>query len=447
MKPEFFGLFDILIGLGWLVLILVVLWIIRLRNSEKKHYKFFYPAMLFKIGFGLLFALTYTVILKEGGDTLAYWAGAVDLNNLFWDNPAAYFSELFQTSSSETITNNFNQRTGYPPTWIYYEPESFFICKIISILTFFTFNSYIAITLICATIAGFSSWKLYELVKDFKFCKQWVLATAVLFIPTVAFWCSGISKDTFILAAFQVFMYHAFSILLKKNSISFHGIVMLLFTAFILYHIRDFMIIAIGAPFIFVLLTRLAKNLSKSPVLLWTIRALSGVLLIVVTPAYFSSLDDDSSKANAYLEEVVIIQQDFHQNKLYTGYRYDLGITEYTPWGMVKAAPISIITAFYRPFIWEANSAFLFVSGLESVLLIALTFGFFFRSGNIFKHFAFIRTQEFLVFAILFSLLLGFFVGFTSGLFNVLVRFKAPFMIMIIIFFAAKKPKEIELKN
>src|SRR5690554_7298466 len=82
---------------------------------------------------------------------------------------------MMQRPSADTITVNFNQRTGYPPSWIYKEPESFFISKIISLFTFFTFNSYIALTLICSTIAGLCSWKLYELVKDFSFCKHWVL--------------------------------------------------------------------------------------------------------------------------------------------------------------------------------------------------------------------------------------------------------------------------------
>lgn len=444
MKPEFFSLFDISIGLGWLILILVGLWVIRLRNLDQEHYKYFYPALLFKLGFGLLFAFTYTTILAEGGDTLAYWEGAVDLNHLFWDNPASYFAEMMQRPSADTITVNFNQRTGYPPSWIYKEPESFFISKIISLFTFFTFNSYMALTLICSTIAGLCSWKLYELVKDFSFCKHWVLLAATLFIPTVAFWCSGISKDTFILAAFNLLIFYTFSILKKGKTLSLSGIIMIFLSAFVLFKIRDFMLIAIAAPLAFVLFIRIAKKLSNSPVLLWSTRILSTLVLMVVVLAYLQTTNESSNLANVYLEEVAVIQQDFKQNKLYTGYRYDLGITEYTPWGMIKAAPMSIITAFYRPFIWEANSAFLFVSGLEGLLLIALTIGFFFRSGNIWKHFAFIRTQEFLVFAILFSLLLGFFVGFTSGLFNVLVRFKAPFMAMIIIFFAARQPKKVE---
>ncbi|PKR80219.1 hypothetical protein CW751_11190 [Brumimicrobium salinarum] len=260
MKPEFFGVFDLMIGGGWLFLLIVLLWAIRLKNIEKPHYKWFMPAMLFKLGFGLLFALTYTKILAEGGDTLAYWEGAIDLNNLFWDSPSAYFAELFQTPSRETISQNFNHRTGYPPSWIYFEPESFFICKILSFFTFFTFNSYIAMTLFCALIAGFSSWKFFELTRRFTFCKPWVIIFATLFIPTVAFWCTGISKDTFVVAAFQIIVALLFSKLLYKKPMHLFSFFLIVVSVFVLFKVRDFMLIATFVPFMIVLLIRLSKK-------------------------------------------------------------------------------------------------------------------------------------------------------------------------------------------
>jgi hypothetical protein len=445
LKPEFFSLFDSLIGLGWLLLLIAFLWVLRIRKLNQPHYKLFFPAMLFKLGFGTLFALAYTLILEGGGDTLAYWEGAVNLNRLFWDSPSAYFAEMLQTPSSNTITNYFNQRTGYPPAWIYRESESFFVSKIISLLTFITFNSYLAMTLLSATIVGITSWKLFELVKDFTFCKKWVLAFATLFVPTVAFWCSGISKDTYVLAAFQTIVYISFSLLLKKKKWSLKYVILLVISVFFLYKMRDFMLIAIGAPLAFVALIQFSKNLKNNPGLLFSIRVLLIGITLVLSLVYVQNLTQQISE-NAYLDEMAIVQQDFAQNKLYTGPRYDLGITDYSPVGIIKAIPISIVTAFYRPFPWEASSAFLLLSALEGLLLMFLTFGFFFRSGNILKNLQFIRSHEFLVFAILFSLILGFFAGFTSGLFNVLVRFKAPFMALIIIFFAARRPKSEKKK-
>lgn len=420
-------------------------WVLRLSKQEQPHYKLFYPAILFKLGFGALFAITYTLVL-EGGDTTAYWSGAVKLNHLFWESPIAYFNEMMQTPSASTITNNFNQRIGYPPGWIYSEPESFFVCKIVSIFTFFTFNSYLALTLICASIVGITSWKMYELVKDFDFCKHWVLAVATLFIPTVAFWCSGVSKDTFVLVAFQTIVYISFSILFKKKQWSFKYVILLLISVYFLLVMRDFMLIAIAIPLAFVIVTKIIKNLKNNQVLIWSIRMAFVGITLLFTLVYIQRLTAEINN-NAYLEELTTVQQDFAQNKLYTGPRYDLGITDYSTFGIIKAAPLSVITAFYRPFPWEASSAFLLLSALEGLLLLFLTFGFFFRSGNLITHFRYIGTKEILIFAIIFSLILGFFAGFTSGLFNVLIRFKAPFMTLIFIFFAARRPSEIKKLN
>jgi len=442
LEIELISFFDIMIGFSWLILLMIFFWVLRLSKQDQAHYKIFYPAMLFRLLFAVVFALTYTLVL-EGGDTTAYWEGAVKLNHLFWDNPSAYFSEMFQKPSSDTIRLYFNERTGYPPSWIYKEPESFFVSKIASLFTFITFNSYLAMTLISAAIVGITSWKLYELVKDFTFCKHWLLAGATLFVPTVAFWCSGVTKDTFVLAAFQTIVYIVFSLLFKKKKFSFKYFLLLIISVFFLYKMRDFMLVAIGAPLAAVFMMRIMKSIKDNQLVLWTFRFVFTAAIIGFTFIYLQSMATQIAES-AYLEEMAVVQQDFAQNLLYTGPRYDLGITDYSPIGILSAVPISIMTAFYRPFLWEASSAFLLLSALEGVLLMALTFGFIFRSGSIRKNFKFIQTQEFLIFAILFSLILGFFAGFTSGLFNVLVRFKAPFMSLIIIFFAARGPKELE---
>lgn len=445
MKPELISVFDIVIGCSWLILFLAFFWVLRLRNLNKPHYRLFYPAMLFKLGFGLVFALTYTLVLG-GGDTTAYWDGAVTLNHLFWDNPMAYFKELLQTPSLDTIHNYFNPNTGYPPSWIYQEPESFFVSKIVSVFTFLTFNSYLGMTVICSGIAGICSWKMYELVKDFKFCKHWVLAVATLFIPTVAFWCSGVSKDTFVLAAFETIVYIAFVLLLKKKNLNFKYVILLLVSVFFLYRMRDFMLAAIVLPLAIVLIYRFIQSIKDKLALLWFTRLASIFVITSFSLFYLQSITNQITE-NPYLNKMAVLQQDFAQNKLYTGPRYDLNISDYSAVGAIKAMPKSVFTAFYRPFIWEASSAFLLVSALEGILLMALTFGFFFRSGNLLYHFRFIRSQEFLIFALLFSLILGFFAGFTSGLFNVLVRFKAPFMPLIIIFFAARRPQRLAQKD
>ena len=52
----------------------------------------------------------------------------------------------------------------------------------------------------------------------------------------------------------------------------------------------------------------------------------------------------------------------------------------------------------------------------------------FFISGNPFKKIKNIRKQEILVFAFIFTLFIAFMAGFTSVLFGVLVRIRAPLL-------------------
>jgi hypothetical protein len=443
VKPELFGILDLIIGFGWLILILVVGFYFRLKNRDKPHFKYFMPHLYFKLGFAFLFAFAYSVILTEGGDTLAYWEGAVNLNQLFWDSPTSYFQEIISTPSSSTITDRFNTETGFPPSWIYHEPESFFVCKILSVFTFFTLNSYIALTFVISTFAIIASWKFFELVKDFRFCPKWVLVFSSLFIPTVAFWCTGISKDTIVLGSLLLLLYHIFSIIIAQKKFSVKRFLIILFSVFLLYNLRPFMIIAVFAPLFIALSIRLVKSISQNKVLVFGIRLILYTVTISIVLSFMGIVGESSLEENQYLNEVAIIQKDFAQNKLYTGYRYDLGITDYSTTGMILASPMAIITAFFRPFFWEANSAFLLISGIESLLLMYLAFRFFFLNGNIVKHLNFVSSQEFLVFSIIFVLLLGFFVGFTSGLFNVLVRFKAPLMVFLFIFFASRRPEKL----
>ena len=69
----------------------------------------------------------------------------------------------------------------------------------------------------------------------------------------------------------------------------------------------------------------------------------------------------------------------------------------------------------------------LIINGIESLILVLLTLRFF-VSGNPFKKIKRIRKEEILVFAFIFSLFIAFMAGFTSVLFGVLVRIRAPLL-------------------
>ena len=435
-KESILGPQDLFVSGIYLIIIIIVGLIIRNMHKDDPAYKWFMPNLLFKLSFGIIFVVTYFVILGYGGDSLAYWDGAVKLNNLFYDSPVKYFKEMVSTPSRELWAVNFNTNTGYPPRFIYEKPPNFYVSKVFSIFSFFTFKSYTALTLIAAFIAALSSFRLYQLVRKFNFTTERYIIIATMFIPTVAFWCSSISKDMIILACFYFILYYFFAILDKERKFGLGNIVWIFIFAWILYHVRSFMLIAIMPPMLLGFGLGYTKNI-KIEILSYLYRGGVFIVSIGVLILIFSGAAFDNELADEYLDELVVKQKDFATNETYGEHRYDLGITDYSPSGLISAAPASILAALYRPFLWESQGVLMYVSGLESLILMVLTLGLFVTRGGILKTGGFIIRNEFLTFALSFILFFGFFVGFSSGLFNVLIRFKAPILAFFVLVLAA----------
>jgi hypothetical protein len=241
-------------------------------------------------------------------------------------------------------------------------------------------------------------------------------------------------------------LYHIFAFIDKERKTSLKSVLLVFLFAWMLTTIRSFMLIAVAMPLVFAFGSGYLNRLKS--------KFLAGFLKFLVLAgglaggrAMFTSGSIPGLPTEEYLEELAVIQQDFQQNVTYGGPRYDLGITDYSSAGMLSKGPLAIITALYRPFIWEARSLFLILSGLEGLFLLYLTFLFFFRSGNLAKHLGFVLGHEFLLFALIFVLFLGFFVGFTAGLFNVLVRFKAPLLGFLVLVLVARREEVLQKKS
>ena len=138
----------------------------------------------------------------------------------------------------------------------------------------------------------------------------------------------------------------------------------------------------------------------------------------------FFAYQGDGITNSDKLEEAAVIQKDFATNETYEGSRYDLGVTDFSASGMLKAFPLAVIAGFYRPFLWESLKVTLIFNGLEGLFFLYLTYVFF-RQGA-FAKMNLIRKHEFFIFAFFFAVLMAYMAGVTSGLLGVLVRFKAP---------------------
>jgi hypothetical protein len=428
---EFFTPIDIMATFLGLVILTILAYVRRRNFKDDDYYKYYLRAFFFKLLFTYANAAFYIIAYKGGGDSIAYWDGSVKLNNLFFEKPLAYFDEMWNNYPKEHLRVNFNSHSGYPDGRVYEEKASFFVSKIASVIGFFSFKGYILMSLIFAFVATNASWRLYEIVRGLGLHSDWHAALAILFIPSLSFWCGGISKDTLMWVCTCYFIVNLYALLDPNKKGKLKHFIYILICLYVFYRVRSFMIMTILSPLLFYYSSYTRRIHDDSFRSSFT-RFMAFILVIVGILVFFQT-----SIASEFLAEAQVIYEDMTTNQTYGDKRYTLGDVSYTPLGMLAAFPLSVVAGFFRPFIWESLSTSLILNGIESTLIIWYTVRFVFQP-KVTQRFRQLMTNDFLVYAFTYALILAFFAGFTSILFGVLVRFKAPVLPFLVLVLLAK---------
>ena len=122
--------------------------IIQRRQRKIPIYKFYMKGLIAKITGSLIFCFIY-LYYYGGGDTTSYFESSMAMANLFYQNPEKYFEALFNPPSHEANTL-FNDQTGYPWSYLYYDSKTFMVVKLTSILTILTGKSYFLTSVLLA---------------------------------------------------------------------------------------------------------------------------------------------------------------------------------------------------------------------------------------------------------------------------------------------------------
>ena len=286
-----------------------------------------------------------------------------------------------------------------------------------------------------AFLTSLASYKLYDFIVSFGIHDYKKLALYFLFIPSLSFWCSGISKDTLILICVYYMIPLIYNLFVGKAQLKIWNSLLILLFAVILLNIRSFMLIVVIIPFVFALNVNFSNHYFKGKFSQRFTRTIVFLVGFGYIGFYFSG-----ETAQKYLKEAEVVQQDFKINQIYTGAKYDLGEVTYTPVGILRAMPLSIFTGIYRPLPWEALSPGLILNGIESVLLFYLTFQFFIGKRR--QRIARIRDSDILTFSLYFVIIFAFMTGFTSVIFGVLVRLRAPLLPFFLLLLTVKPADE-----
>jgi hypothetical protein len=134
------------------------------------------------------------------------------------------------------------------------------------------------------------------------------------------------------------------------------------------------------------------------------------------------------------LNHAAIIQQDLIRSEAYGDNFFDIGKIDPTPAGVLSKMPAAINAGLYRPYIWEAGSPVMIISGLENFILLLFTIYSLIKL-RIFRLFSSTFKDPVLTLCLTFTIFIAFIVGLTTANFGALVRYKIPLLPFFISFF------------
>lgn len=421
-------------------------------SHKSKHYKghplepYFIPGLTIKIMGAILFGMVYQFYYR-GGDTFWFYQGIKIIFNAILDNPVAGVKILFLDALEWTPdTAKYTNRI-----WWFRDDNSFMVIKIGGFFSLFGFGSYAVISIFFALFSFWGVWKLLKVFTDWLPALHKQFAIAILFVPSVFFWGSGIMKDTIMIGCMGLVVYCFYQIFYKKDRRAKYFIA-LLFFSFIMLKIRSFVFFTLAPTLLlslYVLYSSRIKSVAVRTVIapfLLGIMAIGSIAVISLTANVNARYSLETMEKRAYDTQWWHTRvQELEGDK---GSGYSLGEPTTSIPGLAARFPLAVNVTLFRPYLWEVNGPIMLQAALESLIVFLVTIIALFKIGPM----GFIRyplRDPLLAFALAFGILYAFGVGVTSNNFGALVRYKIPAIPMYISaiymlrYYAANKDKKL----
>lgn len=407
------------------------------KIASQPEYRYFLVALMFKVFAGLFFGFIY-VFYYGGGDTISYYSSAIPLSRLFWENPADYFdvmlhsteiTEQYSTKEWEAFTFNvFTNSTGIPLSFISHDPKTFIVSKLTSVFMILLGNSYFATTIVLAALTFIPQWLLYKTFLKYFPVLRGELALAILFVPSVSFWGSGIMKDTYTFAGTLLTVYF-FDRIIDKKSVNYrrllHAALMILSMLLIL-SIKPY-ILNILIPCIGIWLIGLSIKIVQNPIFKFIVLPIVFVIGVGGSLLVLQSLGSSMDKfaLDKAINTAQITQDDLKREEQYGSNNFDIGELDGSIPNLISKFPAASFAGLFRPTLLEARSPVMLLSGLENLCLLGLLVLTLYRI-KLKLIYRLIKSTPILLFCFAFSILFAFMLGITTPNFGALVRFKIP---------------------
>lgn len=410
-------------------LYLAFIYFLAARTRSKHQHDPVYTRYYLKgLNYRVLGVLGYAIIYLYyygGGDTISYYFAIKPVTNLLFKNPTAYFNFCLSPNAPYPMECMY-EAAQKGVIYLLRGSPTLTTIKIGSLLSVFSLNAFLPLSLVFCYITYMFEWRLFKLLCHLYPSLTDQLAVTFLMIPSVLFWGSGVGKDAIMFGSIMFFAYCYYNLVIyKKQSLKY--LVLLVFTGFLISLIRGFILFLIIPCSLLLTVVHYQKNIRSSALRFLIAPAM---LAGAVVASYFMVKTLGSSVESYSIDSLQQKAEGFrswHSTQGGSTYTIGEGEMDFSVGSIAKQAPVALVTCLYGPFIWQVRNPVMLISALESLFLFYFSLKLLFNR-KIYGIFKVLLSDPWIVFCLPFVLSLAIAIGLTSFNFGALVRYRIPIL-------------------
>jgi hypothetical protein len=333
-------------------------------------------------------------------DTWAYHYSSVEEYRLLFQNPSEYFSNLFHSGYAHKYGGFFAAENSW-----WNDLKSNMFIKFLSVVNVFSFGNYYVNVIFFSFITFVGPVAIYRVFSDVFPGKKVHVLLATFFIPSFAYWTSGIHKDGLVFMALSLIIYHVY-FGLKERSFRFSRILPLFISLIIIVSFRNFLL-AILIPALFAWI--LSYKIQKRTAIVYFSTYLLGGLLFFSLRYVFPALD---------LPQAVVEKQEAFRI-LQGNSGIDPPQLKPTVGSFLVNTPHALASTTLRPHPGDVKHILSMAAATETAILLLLFLLFLLWRTNGVISISFIWFCVFFSFSFLLS------IGFTVNFLGAIVRYRS----------------------
>ena len=390
---------------------------------------FFKDDAISKRGFIALFGLKIIVSIiltaiythyytnRETADIFKYFDDSKIMFDALFEKPLDYFKMLFAIGNDNAyFTESYYTKMNF---WIKpdngsYNDNNHLIIRFNALARIFSFGYFQAHNIFINFLSLIGLTAIYKAFKSEYNSTNKLLFIALLLLPSLLFWGSGLLKESIILFGLGLFTYSFFKLFKHPNLLSFG---LLLFSLALIAYTKLYILAALLIPTIGYIINSILKRKRH---LGYITATLVCFLISLVAPKLNTEWD--------IYQKIALKQKEFNVliNNVSTSSSFKIVEITDAP-SILKNIPNAINNTLLRPYPWECSSPFVWLSLLENwlIILLIITTIVFRKKKNI--------NYNIVYFTFTFAFSLFVLIGLTTPIFGAIVRYKIPATLFLII--------------